>query len=163
MTTPCASPKRGIPWELKYKYAIDGYSAILKAFMYGIREKYGAQAAIEMKERIDNMDNRVRRFVTGVIKIFNIEGNDATTIGEVFDVWNELCGQDVIVLERSKTTNSVKVNKCPWTTEPKDLSGWCNSFMNLVGKTINPKTTLEFPQSLCAGDTSCDIVWKIKE
>jgi hypothetical protein len=161
--TPCPAPKRGIPWELKYDYAIGGYAFILKAFLYAIREEYGPETAIKMKQRVDKMGDRVKNWTKNVQKIFNIEGNDAATIGKVFDLWAELCGQEVIILERSKTIERRKYTKCPWKTEPKDLTGWCNGFNNEVGKTINPKTIVKTPKLMCAGDPYCEFTWHIEE
>ncbi len=67
------------------------------------------------------------------------------------------------ILERSKTINRIKVTKCPWKTEPKDISDWVLIFNNIVNKTINPKATLERPKAMCAGDSYCEYVWKIEE
>ncbi len=162
--TPCPMPKRGLPCEFKYDWAIRGYANILRAFLYAIREEYGADAAVRIKERIDNMSDRVKEgFVKPILEIFKIDGDDAETIGAVFDVWGEVCGQEGVILERSETVNRIKYTKCPWKTEPKDLSGWCNSFNIIVGKTVTPKVAFEPIKLMCAGDPHCEFVWKIEE
>jgi hypothetical protein len=52
LQTPCVAPKRGLPWELKYKYAMGGYTGIFKAFLYAIREEFGAASALKIYERV---------------------------------------------------------------------------------------------------------------
>ena len=163
LQTPCSAPKRGLPCEIKLDYALGGYSGIVKAFLYVIREEYGAAAALKLKERVDRLDDRVKRFTNVLLKIFNIEGNDAETIGEWWDIFAELTGQEVTILERSKTIERRKITKCLWKTEPKDLFGWNFPFVNLVAKTINPKATVDRPKGMCAGDPYCEYVYKIEE
>ena len=155
--------KRVIPWELKYKFAMGGWAAFLKSYHYLIREKYGADAALEMYERSCTMDNRVKNFTKTLLQIFNLEGNDAETIKQWFEIWAELIGQESITLELSKTSSRVKITKCPYKTEPKDISDWCKIFTDIVYKTINPKATLERPKGMCAGDPYCEFVTGIEE
>ena len=160
---PCPLSRRGLPCELKLDYAMRGYAGILKGFLYAIREKYGAAAALEIYERVMKMDDRIKRLTKSILKIFKIEGNDCETIGQWFDIFWEHCGIEDIILERSKTINRPKITKCPWTTEPKDLRGWCITWCTIPAKTINPKATLERPKGMCAGDPYCEYVWKIEE
>ena len=152
-----------IPWELKYKFAVGGWTSGYKGWLYAVREEYGAAAALKLYERVQKMDNRVKNFTETVLKVFNLKGNDAETIGEFWDIWDELCGFEYTVLERSKTITSVKITKCPWKTEPIDISDWALIFVNLATKTINPKATVERPKGMCAGDPHCEYVYKIEE
>ncbi len=163
LKTPCESPKRGLSWELKYNFVMGTYSDFINGFHYAISKKYGAVEAVKMKERVDKIDDRVKRLTNSILKIFNIEGNDATTIGQVLDIWDELTETESIILERSKTIDRRKVTKCPWKTEPKDISDWTLSLLNIVAKTINPTATLERPKSMCEGDPYCKYIFKIKE
>jgi hypothetical protein len=155
--------KRVIPWELKYKYAMGGYAVMLKAFLYAIREKYGAAAVLEIYERISKMDDRVKNMTNSILTAFKLEGNDAETIGEWWDIWQDLIGQEVTILEQSKTIRRVKITKCPWVTEPEDISDWALIFTNIASKTINPKCTVERPKAMCAGDPYCEYIYKIEE
>ena len=161
--TPCSAPTRGIPWELKYKYAIGGYTSFFKGIMYAIREKYGAEAVFEIFERVWKMGDRVKNMTNTILKAFRLEGNDAETIGEWLDICGELTGYETTILERSKTINITKNTKCPWTTEPKDISDWALIFTHIVIKTINPKATVERPKAMCAGDPYCEYVYTIEE
>ncbi len=163
LQTPCAAPKRGIPWELKYDFAMKGYTNLGKGYLYAIREKYGAAAALEMYEMVNKMGDRAKNFTNTIRTIFNLEGNDAETIGQFFDIWAELTDQEVIILERSKIVNRIKYIKCPYKTEPKDISDWCKIFGNIVNKTINPTAILERPKGMCAGDSYCEFVWRIED
>ena len=152
-----------LPWELKYDWAIRGYAGIFRGFMYAIREKYGAAAAVEMYERATKMDDRIKRLTLTLLNIFKIEGNDAETIAKFFDTFYALNGTEYTILEQSKTTRRVKVTQCPWKTEPTDISDWALIYHNIMTKTINSKATLERPKAMCAGDPYCEYVWKIEE
>jgi hypothetical protein len=164
LQTPCAAPKRGIPWELKYDFAMKGYTNLGKGYLFAIREKYGAAAALEIYEMVNKMGDRAKNFTNTIRTIFNLEGNDAETIGQFFDIWAELTDQEVIILERSKTVNRIKYIKCPWSTPfPKDISNWNLIWRNLITKTINPKAILERPKAMCAGDPFCEYVWRIED
>lgn len=164
LATPCSAPKRGLPCEMKYDYAMGGYSGILKAFLYAIREKYGANAALEIYARICKLDGRIKRFTNTLLKIFEIEGNDCETIGEWFDVYGELCGHEITILERSKTINRFKITKCAFKTEPIDISHWdIDNFVKNVVETINPKATIEQTSNMCAGDPYCEFVVRLEE
>ena len=163
LQTPCSAPKRGLPCEIKLDYAIGGYAGIVKAFLYVIREEYGAAAALKIKERVDRLDDRVKRFTNALLKIFKLEGNDCETIGEWFDVFNELMENEVTILERSKTIERRKVTKCPLRTEYKDISDWVLVTHNVVIKTINPKATVERLKGMCAGDPYCEYIFKVEE
>ncbi|WP_287583750.1 hypothetical protein [Candidatus Borrarchaeum sp.] len=155
--------KMAIPWEFKYKFAMGGWTAYLKAYHYAIREKYGADAALEIYERTCKMDDRIKSFTNAVLKVFELEGNDAETIGRWWDIWHELTGTEGTILEWSKTICRVKVTKCPTTTVPKDISGWSIIRAKLITKAINPKAVFERPKAMCAGDSYCEYVWKIEE
>jgi hypothetical protein len=164
LQTPCAAPKRGIPWELKHDFAMRGYTSGMKGLIYAIREKYGAAVALELYETVTKMGNRAKNFTNTIRTIFKIEGNDAEAIGQIYDIWAELTGQEVIILERSKTVNRSKYTKCPWSTPvPKDISGWTLIWRKAITKTINPKATLERPKAMCAGDSYCEYIVKIEE
>ena len=152
-----------IPWELKYKFAMGGWAAYLKAYHYAIREKYGADAVLEMYERICIMDDRVKNFTKLILTVFNLEANDAETMAEWWEIWWQLIGIEGATLERSKTVSRVKFTKCPYETEPTDISDWCKIFVNIVNKTINPKAIMERVKGRCAGDSYCEFVYKIEE
>ena len=155
--------KVAIPWELKYKFAMGGYAGIIKAFLYAIREEYGAAATLKIYERVCKIDDRAKRFTNSILEIFKIEGNDAETIRKWYNIYNELNGIESTTLELSKTLYRRKITKCPFQTEPKDISDVFLIFQNIVTKTINPKATLETPKRMCAGDPYCDYIWKIEE
>ena len=155
--------KRVIPWELKYKFAMGGWAAYLKAYHYAIREEFGADAVLKMYERVCKIDDRVKNFTKTILNVFNIEGNDAETIANFFDIWYELGGFEYDDLERSKTISRVKITKCPYKTEPKDISNWCKIFGNIVAKSVNTRASAERPKGMCAGDPYCEYVWKIDE
>jgi hypothetical protein len=155
--------KIAIPWELKYKYAMGGWASLLKGFLYEIREEYGAAKALKIYERLCKRDDRVRNMTKGILTAFNIEGNDADTIGKWWEIWSEINDQEYIMLEQSKTIRRSKITKCPWKTGLKDISEWALKFNNIVIKTINPKATVERPKAMCEGDPHCEYVWKIEE
>jgi len=131
--------------------------------MYAIREKYGAAVALEIIERVWKMEDRIKNITNRFLTIFKIEGNDAETIAKWIDIWNEVCGYEYTWLERSKTSSRVKITKCPFKTVPKDISNYCKPFLNIVGKTINPKATVESPKGMCAGDPYCEFLTKTEE
>ncbi len=155
--------KMAIPWKFKYEFAMGRWTSNLKAYLYAIREKYGPEAALEIYERTCKMNDRIKSFTNAVLKAFELEGNDAETIGKWWDIWHELTGTRGTILERSKTVCRFKVTKCPTKTEPKDISGWSITFVDLIGKAINPKATLERLKGMCAGDPYCEYVYKIEE
>ena len=163
MEPPYPARKRGIPLELRYEYAKNAWADAIKALTYEVREKYGAAAALEIFDMVCNEDDRVKKLTNAIRTLFNLEENDAETLGEVIDIWDEFTGIDSTILERSNTINRRKVTKCPWVTEPRDLSEWFLPFIRIVTKTINPKATLERPKSMCAGDSYCEYVWKLEE
>ena len=150
--------KVAIPWELKYKFAMGGYASGYKGWLYTVREEYGATAALKLYERVCKREDRIKNFTKSILTIFKIENNDAEAIGEWFDIWSELCGQEL-----SKTNDSVKVIKCRWKTGYKDLSDWCNIWQKLVVKTINPMANIERIKAMCAGDPYCEFITKIEE
>ena len=155
--------KMPIPMELRYSFALGAWTSMHKGFLYALREKYGAAAALEIFERAYEMGDRVKNLTNTLLTIFNLQDNDAVTIGEVLDIWDEFTGIDSTILERSKTINRRKVAKCPFKTEPTDLSDWNLPFINILTKTINPKVTFERPKGMCAGDPYCEYVWKLEE
>ncbi|MFX1520174.1 MAG: hypothetical protein ACFFCD_09675 [Promethearchaeota archaeon] len=152
-----------IPLELKFDFALGGWTSLFKGIMYAIREKYGASAVLEIFERAWKMDDRLKDFTNVILKIFKIEENDMEAITKWFDIWGEVVGQERTIIELSKTFSRVRASKCPWKTKPKDISEWCNIFTNIVYNTINPKATFEKPKSMCAGDPYCEFVSKIEE
>jgi hypothetical protein len=158
------APKRGLPWELKFKFAQGQLTTLFKGIMNEIREKYGAAAALEIAEKVWKRENRVKKMVQTLKDVFRIEGNDIGAIQKWWEVYWELVGQEVTILEQSKTFTRSKITKCPWSTpEPKDINDWEKIFNSIVSKTINPKITVERPKAMCAGDPYCEYVWKIEE
>ena len=162
LQTPCSAPTRGIPWELKYKYAVGGWTSFFKGIMYAIREKYGAAAVLEIFERVWKMGDRVKNMTNSILNVFKLEDNNAETIGAWYDIWGELTGYETTILERSKSIEREKNTKCPWKTEPKDISDWSLIFSNIVVKTINPKATFERLKGMCEGDPDCEFVTKME-
>jgi hypothetical protein len=153
-----------IPWELKYKYAIGGWLAFLKSYHYAIREEYGAAAVLKMYEKSCKMNDRTKNFTKTLIEIFNIVGNDAETIAKWIDIWFELVGGfEHSWFERSKILARHKITKCPYKTEPIDISDWCKIWFDIVTRTINPKATFERPEGMCAGDSYCTFVFEVEE
>ena len=163
LETPCAAPKRGIPWDLKYNFAMKGFEDFFRGLMYAIREKYGAAVTLEIFDRWVNDGDRVKDLTNNLRTIFDLKGNDCVTIGEVLDVWDEVCGYESFVIERSPTIYRRKVTKCPWTVKYKDVGNYAWYFKDQMGKGVNPKATLEMPKKMCAGDSYCDYIWRIEE
>ena len=155
--------KISIPLLLKHDFTLRAYTTIIKGFLYAIREKYGAASALEIYERVCIMGDRIRNLTNALIDIFKLKGNDGETIGKWFNVWFELTGFEYETLELSNTTSRVKVTKCPFKTEPEDISDWPKIFTYIVTKTINPKAKFERPKGMCAGDSYCEYVWKVEE
>ena len=161
---PCVPPKRGLPWELKYKYVRGQMTTLFKGFLYAIREEYGAAAALKIAENMWEFNGRIRNMVSTLLNVFEIEGNDCETIGGFWDVYFEIQGTESIILERSKIINRIKVTDCPWSTpDPKDISSWCVILNDIIVKTINPKIAYERLKGMCAGDPYCEYVYKIVE
>ena len=155
--------KMVIPWELKADIRIKGWASVFKGLMYAVREEYGAAAALKMYERLCTMDDRIKNLTKTILEIFKIEGDDAETIAKWWEIYFELTGMEHTWPERSKTSSRMKITKCPFQTEPKDISDWVLSFVNIVAETINPKATYERPKGMCAGDQYCEYVFKIEE
>ena len=161
---PCASPKRGLPWELKYKYVRGQMTTLFKGFLYAIREEYGADAALKIAEKMWKFKDRLKNMVNTFLNVFKIEGNDCETIGGFWDVYWEITGIEAIILERSKTYTEVKVTKCPWSTpDPKDINVWCEIWANTINKSINPKSSSKRPKGMCAGDPYCEHITRLEE
>jgi hypothetical protein len=152
-----------IPWELKYKFAMGAYASGWKGWLYSVREECGAATTLKIFERVQKLDDRIKNFTKTVLKVFKLEGNDAETIAQWWDIWFELCGFEWTWPERSKTITRFKVTKCPFKTEPTDISSWALIFVNLATKTINPKTSVERPKGMCAGDPYCEYTIKMEE
>ena len=62
--------KVAIPLEFKYDFVLGAWTTILKGFLYAIRKKYGAVAALEIFERVCKMDDRNRNMIKSLMKIF---------------------------------------------------------------------------------------------
>jgi hypothetical protein len=153
-----------IPWELKADFRLRAWSSILKGFLYAIREEYGADASLKLYENVSKMGDRYKNLTNTIKTIFKIEGNDAKTIGEWFDIWLELIGSEYTILERSKTINRNRITKCPFKTGYEDISNWdFKYFVNPIVKTLNPKATIEQTKNMCAGDPYCAFVTRIEE
>ena len=60
LETPCPMPRRGLPFEFKYDWAMRGWAGNLKAFLYIIRETYGATAVLEIFDMVCTMDDRIK-------------------------------------------------------------------------------------------------------
>jgi hypothetical protein len=157
------SKKVAIPWELKADFRLKGWTSILKGFLYAIREKYGADEALKMYERVGEMDDRHKNLTNSIKTIFKIEGNDIETIAKWFDIWWELTGEEYTWLERSKTIARSKITQCPFKTGYEDISEWELIFRKNISKAINPKAIVERPKAMCAGDPYCEHVFKIEE
>ena len=150
-----------IPVDFKYDFAMRSYANLHRAYLYAIREKYGAAAALEIYE--STCKTRLKGLTNNLLNIFNIEGNDAETIAKWWDIFWELTGGEWTWPERSKTIVRWKLTKCAFKLEPKDISDWCKHFADNVVKTINPKATSDRLKGMCAGDPYCEYVWKIEE
>jgi hypothetical protein len=151
-----------IPWELKYDFAMKIWASNHRGFLYALREKYGATAALEIFEKVQKGD-RLKNLTNTIRTIFKLKGNDAATLGEVIDRWDELTRTEYTILERSPTINRRKVTQCPFKTGYEDISRWSLTLFDIMGKIINPKATLERPKAMCAGDPYCEYVWKLEE
>jgi hypothetical protein len=153
-----------IPWELKADFRLRGWTGILKGFLYAIREEYGADATLKLYEKVSKMGDRYKNLTNTIKTIFKIEGNDAKTIGEWFDIWLELIGSEYTVLERTKTIDRKKITKCWFKTGYEDICDWdFKYFVNPIVKTLNPKATAEHIKNMCAGDSYCEFVTRIDE
>ena len=155
--------KIALPCEFKYDYAMSGYTFVLKAWLHVIRREYGAATALKLYEETCKIGDRTKKLTNLILTIFKLEGNDAETIGEWWEIWWECCGGEITTLERSKTINRIRITKCPWKTEPKDIGDWCVIWSNIITKTINPKATFERPKGMCAGDPYCESIVKVEE
>ena len=164
LETPYPATKRGLPWELKYKYVRGMGTTLLKGFMRAIRTKFDAATALELYEMVCKMDDRNKKMTMTLKDVFNIEGNDINTIMTWWEIFYELVGVEATWLEMTKTIARLKITECPWSTpDPKDINGWEIIFNSLITKTINPKATVERPKAMCAGDPYCEYVWRIEE
>ena len=152
-----------IPWELKYDFAMRSYAFVLKGFLYAIREKYGAAAALEIFERVCKMGDRIKGLTKTLLTAFKIEGDDAETMEKYWEIYWELIGTEYTWLEQSKTHHRVKITKCAFKTDLKDISEWELPMPNIANKTINPKATVERTKGMCAGDSYCEFVTRIEE
>lgn len=152
-----------IPWELKYKFAMGGWTTNFKSWLYVVREEYGADIALKLYEKVLLRDDRITSFTNSIKNVFKLEGNDVETIGEWFDIWWELMGADYTILERSKTFDKRNSSECPFKTGAKDIGDWVLLFTRLVAKAINPKATSERPKGMCAGDSYCEYIFRIEE
>ena len=161
--TPYPAPKRGLPWELKCKFARGQLTTLFKGVMNEIREKYGAAAALEIAEKAWKREDRVKNMVHTLKDVFKIEGNDIEALGNWWDIYYELAGMEATILERSKTIDRRKLTKCPFVTEHKDVSDWDVRFCKIAAKTINEKAILEMPKTMCAGDPYCDFIFRIEK
>ena len=63
--------KISIPLLLKHEFTMRMYSSLIKGFLYAIREKYGADAALEVYERVCTMDDRVRKLTKSLLDVFS--------------------------------------------------------------------------------------------
>ena len=152
-----------MPVEFKYELAMTGWSSMLKGFMYVIREKFGAATKYECVETFFAKDDRMRNLTNSLLTIFKIEGNDAETFAQWFDVWGKATGFELTWPERSKTVAKVKITKCPWKTGYKDIGDWCKIWIKFVFNTINPKVTPKRPKGMCAGDPYCEVIFKLED
>ena len=156
--------KIGIPWEFKYNYMKGMVTTLLKGFLYEIREEYGAAKALEIYERLNRRDDRIKNMAHTLKDAFKIEGNDMLAIAKWFDIQWELMGIDAIIIERSNTINTVRIPEgCAWKTGYQDISDWVMIFMRKIAKTLNPRCTVERPKGMCAGDPYCEYITRIEE
>jgi len=152
-----------IPWELKADIRMKGWASILKGLMYEIQEEFGALAALKMYERLCKREDRIKNLTNSIIEIFKIEGDDAETISKWWDIYWELTGIEGSTLELSKTFWRCRITKCPFKTEPKDISKWVLPMINIIAKTINHEVTVERPIGMCEGDPYCEYVYKVED
>jgi len=152
-----------IPWEVKYKFAVGGYHAVLKGFLEFVRDEYSGDAALKLYEKFCKENDRIKHLTEIILNAFKLEGNDAETMGKWMETWSELTGIESEWLEQSPTSWRSKVTECPWKTKGKDISDWSLIFTDIVAKTINPKLTVERPKAMCAGDPYCDYIYKMEE
>ena len=153
-----------VPWELKYKFVRGMLTTLFKGFMYEIREECGAATTLKIYENLNKRDDRIKNVTKNIKDVFKIEGNDAETIAKWIDIWDELVGVEGNLLEQSKTIVRFKVTKCPFKTESQDISNWSPDFLvSIVAKTINPRTKVERPKGMCAGDPYCEYIYKIED
>jgi hypothetical protein len=139
-------------------------TTLFKGFMYTIREKFGAETALELAERMWKFDDRNKKMATTLKNVFNIEGNDIEAIMTLWEIFYELVGVEATWLEVTKTYTRIKITKCPWSTpDPKDVSDWEIHFNSIISKFINPKVTVERPKAMCAGDPYCEYIHKLAE
>lgn len=163
LETPCAAPKRGLPWELKYNFLMNTYPDFLKGILYANRKKFGGATAVDIYERVCKLGDRTANSVRTILKVFKIEGNDAETWGQWMDVWNELGGWKATIIERSKTIDRRKITKCSFVTEHMDVSEWDVRFCTIAAKTINEKAIFEMPKTMCEGDPYCEFIFRIEK
>ena len=87
LETPCAASKRGLTCEMKLDFNKGGYTSFVKGFISAIRERYGAAAALEMYDKVMKMEDRIKNMTITIKNGFQLQGNDAETIGEWFDIY----------------------------------------------------------------------------
>ena len=104
--------KMVIPWELKADFRLRAYTSMLKAYLYVTREEFGAATALKLYEKICKIDDREKRVTHSLVDIYKIEGNDAETIADWFDIWGELQGREGHVVEQSKTICRSNPSNC---------------------------------------------------
>jgi len=139
-------------------------TTLFKGVMYEIREKDGATAALEFHERIWKREDRVKNMTATLKEVFKIEGNDIEAIKKWWEIYWELIGTEGTTVELSETLWRSRIPVgCAWKTEPEDISEWMVIFADMVGKTINPKYTLERTKAMCEGDPYSEYVGKIKK
>jgi hypothetical protein len=162
--TPFPASKRGLPWELKCKFARGQLTTLFKGIMNEIREKFGAAAALEIAEKVWKREERVKKMVHTLKDVFKIEGNDLEANLLWWNLYYELTGMEAAYLEVNKSSTKTKITNCPWSTQdPKDISGWCIIYANIINKAFNSKFTNERLKGMCAGDPYCEFILKIEE
>ncbi|WP_287584554.1 hypothetical protein [Candidatus Borrarchaeum sp.] len=162
--TPFPALKRGLPWELKCKFAQGQLTTLFKGIMNEIREKYDAVAALEIAEKTWKREDRVKNMVKTLKDVFKIEGNDMEAMNKWWNIYWELTGVEATYLELSETYTKTKITNCPWsTTDPKDICNWCTIYSNIIEKAMNPKATIKRLKGMCAGDQYCEFFTKIEE
>jgi hypothetical protein len=163
LQTPCAAPKRRLSFEQKYDFVMSGNEHFFRGWLYAIRAKHGAAAVLDSYAMMCKEGDRIKNMTNALRKIFNLYGNDATTIGELLDVWDEIWKYETTILERTPTINRRIVTKCIWKVDYKDIGNYAFTIKEIMGKTVNPKAAFERPKGMCVGDPYCEYIWRIEE
>ncbi len=136
--------KKGVSWELLLDIRKKSLSSIGQKYLWS-KEKLG------------------------------IRGNDAIAIAATYGTMCAIIASPKVkVLDRSKTSSSVRISACWQYSVIKSMEldkdpGWvkcscmCAEYINTVARAINPDASFEFNSTLADGDRYCEGVFKISE